>query len=174
MLRLWANALPQTHGRRRIEDWLPLELREALPALEAELAGLATLRSAHAGGDGSERLLVTLADGQTVESDAAAARGPVRIDAGRLRGRLRVLHDRPRRPDPPAHERRDRRQVALARQRRAVRWVVFMGMGEPAHNLDAVLDAIELLGTRAASRTSSWCSPRWAMRASSSGCRRGA
>ncbi|MBS0437249.1 MAG: rRNA methyltransferase, partial [Proteobacteria bacterium] len=68
VLRLWANALPQTHGRRRIEDWLPLELREALPALEAELAGLATLRSAHAGGDGSERLLVTLADGQTVES----------------------------------------------------------------------------------------------------------
>ena len=35
VLRLWANALPQTHGRRRIEDWLPLELREALPALEA-------------------------------------------------------------------------------------------------------------------------------------------
>jgi 23S rRNA (adenine2503-C2)-methyltransferase len=28
-----------------------------------------------------------------------------------------------------------------------VRRVVFMGMGEPAHNLDEVLDAIELLGT---------------------------
>ena len=38
-------------------------------------------------------------------------------------------------------------QVALARARRAVRRVVFMGMGEPAHNLDAVMDAIELLGT---------------------------
>jgi 23S rRNA (adenine2503-C2)-methyltransferase len=37
-------------------------------------------------------------------------------------------------------------QVALARTRRAVRKVVFMGMGEPAHNLDAVLEAIELLG----------------------------
>ncbi|OQY69055.1 MAG: rRNA methyltransferase, partial [Rhodocyclaceae bacterium UTPRO2] len=37
-------------------------------------------------------------------------------------------------------------QVALARSRRAVRKVVFMGMGEPAHNLDNVLEAIDLLG----------------------------
>src|SRR6185295_5491837 len=38
-------------------------------------------------------------------------------------------------------------QVALARARRPVRKVVFMGMGEPAHNLDNVLEAIDLLGT---------------------------
>jgi 23S rRNA (adenine2503-C2)-methyltransferase len=38
-------------------------------------------------------------------------------------------------------------QVVLARALRDVRKVVFMGMGEPAHNLDAVMDAIELLGT---------------------------
>ncbi len=38
-------------------------------------------------------------------------------------------------------------QVALARTRRAVKKVVFMGMGEPAHNLDNVLEAIDLLGT---------------------------
>jgi 23S rRNA (adenine2503-C2)-methyltransferase len=38
-------------------------------------------------------------------------------------------------------------QVALARARRPVKKVVFMGMGEPAHNLDNVLEAIELLGT---------------------------
>jgi 23S rRNA (adenine2503-C2)-methyltransferase len=37
--------------------------------------------------------------------------------------------------------------VALARARRPVRRVVFMGMGEPAHNLDNVVEAIELLGT---------------------------
>jgi 23S rRNA (adenine2503-C2)-methyltransferase len=36
--------------------------------------------------------------------------------------------------------------VVLARKRRAVSKVVFMGMGEPAHNLDNVLEAIELLG----------------------------
>ena len=33
-------------------------------------------------------------------------------------------------------------QVVLARSRRAVKKVVFMGMGEPAHNLDNVLEAI--------------------------------
>jgi 23S rRNA (adenine2503-C2)-methyltransferase len=38
-------------------------------------------------------------------------------------------------------------QVALARRFRPVKKVVFMGMGEPAHNLDNVLQAIDLLGT---------------------------
>ncbi len=38
-------------------------------------------------------------------------------------------------------------QVALARARRAVNKVVFMGMGEPAHNLENVMEAIDLLGT---------------------------
>jgi len=38
-------------------------------------------------------------------------------------------------------------QVVLARALRPINKVVFMGMGEPAHNLDAVLEAIELLGT---------------------------
>ncbi len=39
-------------------------------------------------------------------------------------------------------------QVVLARKRRKVEKVVFMGMGEPAHNLDNVLEAIQLLGTQ--------------------------
>jgi 23S rRNA (adenine2503-C2)-methyltransferase len=38
-------------------------------------------------------------------------------------------------------------QVVLARRLRTVTKVVFMGMGEPAHNLGNVLEAIELLGT---------------------------
>jgi 23S rRNA (adenine2503-C2)-methyltransferase len=38
-------------------------------------------------------------------------------------------------------------QVALGRRFRPVKKVVFMGMGEPAHNLDNVLEAIDLLGT---------------------------
>jgi len=147
VLRLWANALPQTHGRRRIEDWLPLELRAALPALEAELAALAVERSAHDGSDGSQRLLVALADGQTVESvllprgglcvstQAGCAVGCVFCMTGRD-GLMRQLGS----AEIVA-------QVALARRRRAVRKVVFMGMGEPAHNLDAVLEAIDLLGT---------------------------
>jgi hypothetical protein len=38
-------------------------------------------------------------------------------------------------------------QVALARTRRFVKHVVFMGMGEPSHNLTNVLEAITVLGT---------------------------
>jgi 23S rRNA (adenine2503-C2)-methyltransferase len=38
-------------------------------------------------------------------------------------------------------------QVIAARARQPVRKVVFMGMGEPAHNLDNVLEAIDVLGT---------------------------
>jgi 23S rRNA (adenine2503-C2)-methyltransferase len=38
-------------------------------------------------------------------------------------------------------------QVALARTLRPVKKVVFMGMGEPAHNLEHVLEAIDVLGS---------------------------
>jgi len=38
-------------------------------------------------------------------------------------------------------------QVVRARRRTRVRRVVFMGMGEPAHNLEHVLDALTALGT---------------------------
>ncbi len=147
VLRLWSQARPQTSGRRRIEDFLPRALRDALPALAQELAGLARLRSLHAGTDGSARLLVALADGQTVEAvllpkdglcvstQVGCAVGCVFCMTGQG-GLLRQLGS----AEIVA-------QVALARAQRPVRKVVFMGMGEPAHNLDAVLDAIELLGT---------------------------
>src|SRR5664279_5335028 len=68
VLRQWARGEPQAQGRRRPEDFLPLSLRTALPALEAELRSLAVLRADHAAADGSRRLLVGLADGRTVES----------------------------------------------------------------------------------------------------------
>ncbi|MDP1633061.1 MAG: rRNA methyltransferase, partial [Gallionellaceae bacterium] len=68
VLRNWTRALPLGDGRSRPEDFLPLEVRNALPALAAEWHALARLRSEHAGEDGSSRLLLELADGQTVES----------------------------------------------------------------------------------------------------------
>ncbi len=147
VLRLWANALPQTYGRRRIEDWLPLGLREALPALEAELDALASVRSEHDGADGSQRLLVTLADGQAVESVLLPREGVcVSTQAGCAVGCVFCMTGR----DGLIRQLTSGEivaQVALARRRRAVRKVVFMGMGEPAHNLDEVLEAIDLLGT---------------------------
>jgi 23S rRNA (adenine2503-C2)-methyltransferase len=147
VLRLWAMALPQSSGKRRPEDFLPATLRAGLPALVDRLAALARLASEHPAADGSARLLVTLADGQAVESvllprdgvcvstQLGCAVGCVFCMTGRS-GLLRQLGS----AEIVA-------QVVLARQRRPVRKVVFMGMGEPAHNLDNVMDAIELLGT---------------------------
>ena len=147
VLRQWVNAQPQDGGKRRIEDFLPKALRDALPALVADLAGLATLRSEHPGEDGSARLLVGLNDGQTVESvllprdglcvstQVGCAVGCVFCMTGRD-GLLRQVGS----AEIVA-------QVALARSKRFVRKVVFMGMGEPAHNLDNVMEAIDLLGT---------------------------
>ncbi|MGA0611255.1 RNA methyltransferase [Caldimonas sp. KR1-144] len=145
VLRRWANALPIAERSPR-EGIRPQALAEALPAIEAELAALATLRSAHPGEDGSERLLVALQGGDTVES-VLLPRGGLCVSSqvgcavgcrfcmtGR-EGLLRQLGS----AEIVA-------QVALARRRRAVTKVVFMGMGEPAHNLDNVAEAIELLG----------------------------
>jgi len=146
VLRAWTAALPLDSGRGRPEDVLPAALRGVLPTLAAELETLARVRSEHPGEDGS-RLLVELADGQTVESvllprdgvcvstQVGCAVGCVFCMTGRD-GLLRQLGS----AEIVA-------QVVLARARRTVRKVVFMGMGEPAHNLDNVLDAIALLGT---------------------------
>src|SRR6186713_1553391 len=147
VLRQWSRALPQDAGKRRPEDFLPLALREALPALMQQLDGLARLRSEHPADDGSARLLVELPDGQTIESvllprdglcvstQVGCAVGCVFCMTGRD-GLLRQVGS----AEIVA-------QVALARARRPVKKVVFMGMGEPAHNLDNVMEAIDLLGT---------------------------
>ncbi|MFL6627072.1 MAG: RNA methyltransferase [Vitreoscilla sp.] len=147
VLRQWVNAQPQDAGKRRLSDFMPLAVRDALPALTAELAGLATLRSEHPGEDGSARLLVGLADGQTVESvllprDGLCVSTQVGCAVGCLfcmTGRDGLLRQ--------VGSAEIVAQVALARSKRFVKKVVFMGMGEPAHNLDNVMEAIDVLGT---------------------------
>jgi len=52
VLRLWVQALPQDSGRRHIEDFLPRQLRDALPGFMAELGDLARIVSRHPGQDG--------------------------------------------------------------------------------------------------------------------------
>ena len=146
VLRAWAQNVSLDNRRSRIENFLPLAVRAALPALFAGLGGLVRLRGEFPGADGSERLLVELSDGQTVESvllpraglcvstQAGCAVGCRFCMTGRS-GLLRQLGS----AEIVA-------QVALARTRRMVKRVVLMGMGEPAHNLDNVIEAIELLG----------------------------
>jgi 23S rRNA (adenine2503-C2)-methyltransferase len=152
VLRHWVNNRPQDAGRHKPEHHLPLPLQHALPALTHELAGLATLAAEHPAADGSARLLVKLHDGQLVESvlmppgripglcvstQIGCAVG-CRFCMTGVGGLVRQLGS----AEIVA-------QVVLARTLRPVKKVVFMGMGEPAHNLEAVLEAIELLGSEA-------------------------
>jgi 23S rRNA (adenine2503-C2)-methyltransferase len=147
VLRLWSQALPQTAGKRQVEHFLPAALVAELPSIAEDLAALARLESEHPGEDGSARLLVRLGDGQLVESvllprDGLCVSTQVGCAVGctfcmtgttgliRQVGSAEIVA-----------------QVALARTKRPVKKVVFMGMGEPAHNLDNVMEAIELLGT---------------------------
>ncbi len=169
LLRGWSQAGSYDRTGSAAQDFFPLVMRNELPAIEASLNGLARLRSEHPAlsptlsriaGEGANvalrahsdhesvaRLLVELHDGLMVESvllprgglcistQVGCAVGCVFCMSGRD-GLLRQLGS----AEMVA-------QVVLARRRRAVSKVVFMGMGEPAHNLDNVLEAIQLLGT---------------------------
>ncbi|MDP2809042.1 MAG: RNA methyltransferase [Rhodocyclaceae bacterium] len=145
LLRAWTQGRPLDDFEAAHAP--PLAVRAVLPALTFELESLARLRAEHAGEDGSERLLLELADGQTVESVLLPRDGLcVSTQVGCAVGCVFCMTGRDglRRQLGGAEI---VAQVALARKRRTVKKVVFMGMGEPAHNMDNVLEAIELLGT---------------------------
>ena len=150
VLRQWVNALAAGRRGQAPHRGLPSARACATrcPRSTADLAGLATLQSEHAG---RGRLRAAAGrrsnDGQTVESvllprdglcvstQVGCAVGCVFCMTGRD-GLLRQVGS----AEIVA-------QVALARTKRFVKKVVFMGMGEPAHNLDNVMEAIDLLGT---------------------------
>ena len=147
ILRLWAQAKPQDSGSRPLESFMPKALRDDLPQLSADLSQLVQLQSEHPAEDGSVRWLLALSDGQTLEtvglprdgvcisSQVGCAVGCVFCMTGRD-GLIKQVGS----AEMVA-------QVAFARTKRVVKKVVFMGMGEPAHNLDNVMEAIDVLGT---------------------------
>ena len=147
ILRAWTQGLALDSGPVAAQDFFPQSVRTALPALTDELASMARVTSEHAGSDGSTRLLLELADGQAVESvllprDGLCVSSQVGCAVGCtfcMTGRSGLLRQ--------LGSAEIVAQVALARARRKVGKVVFMGMGEPAHNMDNVLEAIDLLGT---------------------------
>lgn len=149
VVRAWLQGKPLDAGTRRqhTEHFLPLSVRHGLPLLAEELEGLARVRSSHPAGDGSARLLVDLADGQMVESvllprDGVCVSTQVGCAVGCrfcMTGKSGLLRQ--------VSSAEIVAQVVLARRQRPVKKVVFMGMGEPAHNLDNVLEAIDVLGT---------------------------
>jgi 23S rRNA (adenine2503-C2)-methyltransferase len=146
VLRGWVQVRSYDIKGSPAATYFPAGLRAGLPAIEAELDGLAQLHGEFPADEEVARLLVKLADGQMVESvllprgglcistQVGCAVGCVFCMSGRD-GLQRQLGS----AEIVA-------QVALARRRRKVDKVVFMGMGEPAHNLDNVLEAIAVLG----------------------------
>ncbi len=147
LLRAWVQRVSLDTRRSKADNFFPLVLRQALPGLTAELAALAVVHSDHGGEDGSRRLLVRLADGQTVESVLLPRNGLcVSTQVGCavgctfcMTGRSGLLRQ--------VSSGEIVAQVVLGRSLRRVSKVVFMGMGEPAHNMDNVLEAIDVLGT---------------------------
>lgn len=147
LLRGWSQVRSYDIKGSPAEIFFPAALRNELPSIEAELDRLARLHGEYPVDEQVARLLVELNDGQMVESvllprgglcvstQVGCAVGCVFCMSGRD-GLIRHLGS----AEIVA-------QVALARRRRAVNKVVFMGMGEPAHNLDNVLEAIDVLGT---------------------------
>ena len=150
LLRAWVRGLPLDAFAQSEDARLPRVLQTALPALTTTFAGLVRVRSEHRGGDASTRFLLSLGDGRTIESVLLPGDGVcVSTQVGCAVGCVFCMTGR----DGLARHLTSGEivaQVALARSRQRVRRVVFMGMGEPAHNLDNVQDAIQCLGTAGA------------------------
>ncbi len=148
LLRGWSQVCSYDRKGSPAATFFPAALRAELADIEAQLSGLARLHGEYPVDEEVARLLVRLADGQMVESvllprgglcistQVGCAVGCVFCMSGRA-GLIRQLGS----SEIVA-------QVVLARRRRKVEKVVFMGMGEPAHNLDNVLEAIDVLGTQ--------------------------
>lgn len=160
--RLADDGAKPAHTRRILTAWLrgesirlprhpnplrpPLRLETILPELQARLDALVVELSHEGADDGGTRRLLQLESGATIEvvdlprdglclstqvGCAVGCRFCRTGEDGLLEqlSSLEILA-----------------QVAHARRRRRIRRVVFMGMGEPAHNVEAVLEAIAVLG----------------------------
>lgn len=150
ILRAWLNgkALDAGPKYQPAEHFLPISVRQSLTGLQERLDQLAQIKEQHAASDqSSSRLLLNLQDGHQVETvllprDGLCVSTQVGCAVGCLfcmtgkSGLLRQLETS-----------EILAQVALARRQRPVKKVVFMGMGEPAHNLERVISAIQWLGT---------------------------
>jgi 23S rRNA (adenine2503-C2)-methyltransferase len=148
ILRAWVRGLPLDAFAQSEDSQLPLTLRRALPQVTERFAALVKVVSEHRGIDGSSRFLLGLGDGRTIESVLLPGDGVcVSTQVGCAVGCVFCMTGR----DGLTRHLTSGEivaQVALARARQPVRRVVLMGMGEPAHNLDNVLDALALLGTQ--------------------------
>jgi 23S rRNA (adenine2503-C2)-methyltransferase len=150
LLRAWLAAQPLVELARGRRAPFGKRLLARVPELERELDRIARIDSRIDSSDASSRLLIELGDGKTIET-VLLPKGALCVSTqigcavgcrfcktgedglARNLSSLEILA-----------------QVALARRIRPVRRVVLMGMGEPSHNLAAVLEALEWLGSEGA------------------------
>ena len=102
---------------------------------------------------------------------AAAARWALRLDAGRLRGGLSLLHDRQERPDPAGHQHGDTGPGGAGAAHARGEEGGFHGHGRAGAHPERTCSKPSICSApRAASATRTWCSRRWATRACSRRC----
>jgi 23S rRNA (adenine2503-C2)-methyltransferase len=146
VLRAWVRGLALDAFTCREDMQLPARVRAALPEIRARFDSLVGVRSEHRGADGAVRLLLALTSGHTIESVLLPGDGVcVSTQVGCAVGCVFCMTGKSG-LERQLSSAEIVAQVALARARKPIRRVVFMGMGEPAHNLDNVLEAIDLLG----------------------------
>lgn len=146
-LTAWIGGRPLDEPSGRRTPIRSSRLVAALPSIQSLLDGRVTEVSRHPSPDGSCRRLLRLRSGRTIETvdlprDGLCVSTQVGCAVGCTFCRTGEdgLIEQLTALDILA-------QVALSRRERPVKRVVFMGMGEPSHNLSSTLDAIEALGT---------------------------
>jgi 23S rRNA (adenine2503-C2)-methyltransferase len=159
---LAAHGAGPDHARRALREWVkggtceqapppsprrgPAALVRALPAVHAALDGLAVEVERIEAGDGNRRRLFRLDSGATVEAVDLSRHGVcISTQVGCAVG-CRFCRTGEEGLLQQLTSLEILAQVVRIRRERRVERVLFMGMGEPAHNLDAVLEAIDVLG----------------------------
>ena len=148
--RIWRAWFGQGGWEQPQDARFPAALEEEVPLIRAELESLLRFELRESREADSAKVIVELADGEMVEAvllprqalcvstQVGCAVGCVFCMTGKG-GLIRQLSS----TEIVA-------QVAVARRLRpGIRKVVFMGMGEPSHNLRAVCEALEFLGNTA-------------------------
>jgi 23S rRNA (adenine2503-C2)-methyltransferase len=146
VIATWLSGQAVTRARPPRARPFPRRIDTGLAEVEAELARVGRVAAEELSGDGSRRLVVELADGRRVES-VLLARGALCVSTQvGCAVRCRFCKSGESGLERQLTCLEILAQVALARRVQPVRKVVLMGIGEPLHNFEAVLDALACLG----------------------------
>lgn len=150
-LRRWlAGADPREPSGKREVMW-PKSVEESLPAVMAELDAVARIEQQVESAENGTRLLLRLADGKSVESVLLPREGAcVSSQVGCAVGCTFCMTGRSGLIRQLSADEILAQVVAARRLQPRLRRVVFMGMGEPSHNFEAVVEAIDALARHGA------------------------